>query len=734
TQRVVTGGTPGNLKDRIAALQQRATSPQPSSSSSTSSSLSSSFSSPSTASANANAGASGSALRDRIAKFEQKGGLQTREGSAARKRGELYGNRIASVPKPASPPSSLGRLNPNVSPLALSTSLSADADADADASLGNGETGNTSPVRKRCISTSVLDDTASARVRSSIHGATIDEDEGDDAEPQTSPVKSIFAIDDPQDRPPRRNSVSSVNASRGSISLSARSGDAASPSRSPVLAPNSPLPKQGEPVAFEENSGDNASEVFDTPPSCIDNDPASGSALPPEHMSSEAIPPQDNDAVELNASEDPREAPRDPEDDEESAKTPVMSAFALSSIALRNETGPPPANNTQELTVGDEAGHSETPTSSPSPLIATLETGERTFHEPHKYVVVKPSASEDVSVTGVLGGALDVSFHDETNNANEAQNSNGKVPESEVEVESEDISKAKESMDSSRTTTPSNDGSSRRSPPSPLPIAQDGSYVEPSVEPRAAPKSFHAIVFRKTQEPVAALPRVRAPVSTQTVNIARQRAEHGELPTPDSPDLSLLMAQAAQLEQRLMGGDDGEEDAPVPSRAETPDASLQFPRMEALGNASDPPPPLKHWSNSTNSSGPGSVHPQAQNGGQNTSRESWSWASAESSEDSVPVLTPPSPSFDLATPPFFDATRTPDVEEPDEAGSEFGAESRRSFGSVLSSPGRSARKKVQSMSRASHGVLGRMLSRAGRSASTLALPGEYPLPRFSFSC
>ncbi|TDL24986.1 hypothetical protein BD410DRAFT_71607 [Rickenella mellea] len=97
--------TPGNLKERIAALQQRSTSPHHGQQQQTS---------PGTAQTSSSSGNDitppRGSLRDKIAKFEKKGGIPVPRGSfglgaptpapadaALRRRGELYGNRIPSV-------------------------------------------------------------------------------------------------------------------------------------------------------------------------------------------------------------------------------------------------------------------------------------------------------------------------------------------------------------------------------------------------------------------------------------------------------------------------------------------------------------------------------------------------------------------------------------------------------------------------------------------------------------
>lgn len=117
---------PVNLKERIAALQQRNVSPNQHSSTIASKGI------PTTGTGT---------LRDKIAKFEEKGGIPVPRGSfamgvpppstdgvAAKKRGELYGNRIQGLGRPNGPP-----VSRSGSPMPLD--------------------GDTPNPRKRCIST-----------------------------------------------------------------------------------------------------------------------------------------------------------------------------------------------------------------------------------------------------------------------------------------------------------------------------------------------------------------------------------------------------------------------------------------------------------------------------------------------------------------------------------------------------------------------------------------------------
>ncbi|KAI6008654.1 hypothetical protein EDC04DRAFT_2553129, partial [Pisolithus marmoratus] len=116
---------PVNLKERIAALQQRNVSPNQH---------------PSTQIGSKGIPTPGT-LRDKIAKFEEKGGVPVPRGSfamgvpsplaesaTAKRRGELYGNRIQGLGRPSGPP-----VSRSASPMPLD--------------------GDTPNPRKRCIST-----------------------------------------------------------------------------------------------------------------------------------------------------------------------------------------------------------------------------------------------------------------------------------------------------------------------------------------------------------------------------------------------------------------------------------------------------------------------------------------------------------------------------------------------------------------------------------------------------
>jgi hypothetical protein len=225
SQRVV---TPVNLKERIAALQQRTTSPNSSSNGSGQRSNSSISHSPS------------GKLRDRIAKFEEKGGIPVPRGSfglgapptqdGPRKRGELYGNRLKSIA--AGPPPTARR--------GLSLAL------------GDGQ------PRKRCVSASQLD--YSGRVDPTTPSTpAFSEDDGGDISPL--PTSATFDVSrGSQTGMPRRQSIaggicaldrSSLIQSAGDAKLSVKTGDDLTiPSRTgedkPSLSPRSPLASKSQ--------------------------------------------------------------------------------------------------------------------------------------------------------------------------------------------------------------------------------------------------------------------------------------------------------------------------------------------------------------------------------------------------------------------------------------------------------------------------------------------------------
>ncbi|THH12012.1 hypothetical protein EW145_g280 [Phellinidium pouzarii] len=739
SQRVVTGA-PVNLKERIAALQQRVASTSPQSSSSLSASPSSfAFTSPSISTTNV----SGFALRERIAKFEEKGAVPV---PRVQKRGELYGNRITSVDRsaPSSPPSALSRLGVN---------RDLTGDGRRSASTTEGDIGDGSPARKRCISTSVLEDFKTSSTRSfaiptSATSDSIDEfeREGDEA---ASPVKRHFVSDTLQteNRLSRRNSVSGANAlgsKGGNIHLPQTSEDLPTPSGGLLTPLVQDISEDEVPREHSSRSDDDDDDAENhakfTSALSDQNSKGSNVILNPivkEDMIDRADRRSQQHQVHIDA------------EDEDLVKTPAVSTFDKSSVAMTRVLDESSAAELSDIPMPGSA--------LPSPFTASFEVGERAYHEMQKYVVVSPSQSAKNSIanrpdkrddqisTAIRNTQLENSEFariDETPPRSLMQPKEDSKKDTIIEdKENLESSGTVESIDGTRhaasnSFSESNGSSSRRRPPSPITIIQDKHYVEPSLELKTGPKSFHAVVHRKKEQVHTATATVPLPrtihfpaLEAQVITVRQNAGECLDPDSPGSPDLSALVAQALYLEQHLMDGQGSASLPPhVPNLESDPKANvisqtsqIDFPpgtsAHEVLGSTIDlvsPTPPPK------------GSHASAQN--RESSRTTWSWSSGQaSSEDSAPVHTPPSPTFDLTTPLFYDGNEHADdhifearvlsVEPPDED------ESRRSISSILSSPERSARKKVLSISRSTTNF-GRLLARAGCSSSTIGFPDD----------
>lgn len=405
-------------------------------------------------------------------------------------------------------------------------------------------------------------------------------------------------------------------------------------------------------------------------------------------------------------------------DDESSVKTPVVSSFSPSVVA----TPDPGQELTLDVPNGDRSPTdvSSLNTTSPSPYSGSLEIGERAYSEKHAYVVVPPLSFKDATTAN----ASDPRAGRETNTTEKPDDSQGNISSANEPVSALGISGTNENRASTETVSipnsvalptdsaekspisPQATGSSlssrRRSPPAPLPLQSNGAYSELSLDPKTGPKSFHVVVHGKqtqTAPPssVVALPRTVAPRAQ--VVVVRPNTEPD---TPGSPDLSALVAQAMFLEQRLLGG---ESDVNTP-RADT-DTFESAQSKAGLTDTSDEsqvafPHNEGHAQQSGNAPAPPTNDLNLRTSSKDTSasRKSLSWSSENaSSEDSVPILTPPP----LTEEPENTALERKEHDEP---------EGRQSLSSIMSSP----RKKVLSL-----------FSRTGRSGSTLELPGTFLL-------
>lgn len=737
--RVAGNGSPGNLKDRIAALQQRAASTTPSPTSTPApiniptSSSSGLLSSPS-ASSN-----TGNALRDRIAKFEKKGGvpvprgsfglgapppqqLPTREGDASRKKGELYGNRIASVQRQitgdsensgsSSPPTSIRRQYTGGTALGLGRPRNSTDEANADI-----------PLRKRCISTSGLEkpETSVSTARpADITNTTAFEDGTGGSGTAFSTVR-LFTTDD------NNGEAQPLVAPRFGRSVSASPAIGSSAPEESSIAVTPPTPDLGQ-----INSGATLQKAMEPEPESKDDTEKSQSddqiaidhSKPVSDLAKEILnenaaedSAKVNSAVKVEAPEDNVATPGEVEEDP--AKTPVVSAFPASStvppvqgteVSLKGTTTSPVVK-LQDVTTENESVCSDpssisTPTS--SPLHASLEISERVYHEAQKFVVVQPSGSSDTTIANVLEqheaatksakASLEAVSSSSVLGQNEGRASTDTINGS--DVRSTSGTEKAPPIPPATISIPSR----RRDPPSPLSLSPDkqDQDSEPPLSLKTAPKSFSAVIHGKTQASFPSttvsiqLPRAVPP---SQVVILRERAKeetHAEPSTPGSPELSSLVAQAMFLEQQL------EEDTVIAASSVAPTKKTT---IDTSSSKPEPPKVITEPVSAVNDDVRGAP-----------SRQGSGWSSENaSSVDSAPVLTPPSPTFDLGS--AFD-TRDLGLN----LGLESPDDSRRSMSmsSVLSSPGRSSvRKKVINMSRNSIRRLGR------RSSSTLALPGKY---------
>ncbi|KAL5529592.1 hypothetical protein ACEPAG_5577 [Sanghuangporus baumii] len=751
THRVV---TPVNLKERIALLQQRAASNSSASHASAASptspgvSLTTSVSASSSA-ANSPAGSSNSALRERIAKFEQKGGVpvprgsfgigappppveQTHEGRAARKRGELYGNRIANVnnrsrPGQMSPPSALRpHLTGNAAVSAASSrSLTLSPSVSESSALDVPRDG--SPVRKRSVSTSNLTTKRPASAifptADSIMLGTFEEGgSADDDAPMSGAL--LFASGEPQEQPQasRRISISGADAMHSISSDS--SFDAVQSSllnETDDIQPSQTRPSEEEKVP----------EPASTPQSSGDDHQKDGSE---QRADSVALSPREAPSPEVVAAEQIGTEQLGVMDDESSVETPIVASFSpsLTNVSIENTA------NLDGLDIPSEdpaLSDVSTPfTDSSSPLNASFEIGERVYCETSKPFVISPSGSNDSTIASVLEQESEITTgsvgsQESAISENKTVSVLGISGTDESRGSTETVSpttiSTRTDIAEKRPLSPQSTGSSsvrRRSPPAPLVIQHEKEYSEPSLDPRIGPKSFHAVVHGRTTVPVRANSGESLPKTTfSRPQVPLARPHDGMPDTPASPDLSTLVAQAMYLEQRLVSG---EADAGTPkpevttfqqdsrSQMGIDSQSVQashvtFPRSHETNDEVPAPPPKSRDART--------LSQLATNVGSGQ-RKSWSRSSGNaSSEDSVPVLTPPSPTFDLTEPPLFEEPQQipalgVGVNIADEHGE---VEGRRSISSVLSSPGRSARKKVLSL-----------FSRSGHSNSTLTLPAR----------
>ncbi|KAH9952028.1 hypothetical protein B0H21DRAFT_10340 [Amylocystis lapponica] len=120
------------------------------------------------------------------------------------------------------------------------------------------------------------------------------------------------------------------------------------------------------------------------------------------------------------------------------------------------------------------------------------------------------------------------------------------------------------------------------------PISPADAFQEPSLTPKAGPKSFHAVVHRKVSRPAELLPGSQVPPRARTPNSqSSSSAPHPSRKAPviaqhesmDLSDLAALLANAALLEQQLAGGGPPTRKSSLPpSKVDEPVPELRHPQ------------------------------------------------------------------------------------------------------------------------------------------------------------
>ncbi|KAI6103595.1 hypothetical protein F5141DRAFT_216501 [Pisolithus sp. B1] len=528
---------PVNLKERIAALQQRNVSPNQH---------------PSTQVASKGIPIAGTGtLRDKIAKFEEKGGVPVPRGNfamgvpspltenaAAKKRGELYGNRIQGLGRPNGPP-----VSRSGSPMPLD--------------------GDAPNPRKRCISTG---GTLSSPLTTFVSG---------DSVPPLPNSATLPA--------PRRNSLA-VNFSLGRRAVSAgcegSSNGLDSPSSSPLLHPS----------PAEEPDSVFAATVTTplTPPS-----------LPPETsdvlVSAEpaTLSQQEEDAEESTAEEEFVSFMAEPEQStlpDGSTPTPDVDTAPLDDKPDSDIISPDTKSNSDAIPLDCELSSS---------------TGERSAKQGSlldSSVVVQPadtvlqSISSTEPPTATLADSAPCSLPSATTNE---QVDTVSGPEAASIPAAPTIASHSEDqpIGTAPVSTTGSNGQDAARPPSP--------DLKPKVTPLEKKTTFKAVVHRKVTEtttaavpasslaapPIPQVPKVRRSAVTTVTNSLSNQAP-GEL--------TILLEEAALLELRLTGGDASE--SLDPSSLKTPtSATFQCdPRSESATTLTEqkpvsPSPDIDHF-------------------------------------------------------------------------------------------------------------------------------------------
>ncbi|KAI6005443.1 hypothetical protein EDD15DRAFT_637296 [Pisolithus albus] len=524
---------PVNLKERIAALQQRNVSPNQH---------------PSTQVASKGIPIAGTGtLRDKIAKFEEKGGVPVPRGSfamgvpstltenaaAAKKRGELYGNRIQGLGRPNGPP-----VSRSGSPMPLD--------------------GNAPNPRKRCISTGGA---LSSPLTTCISG---------DAVPPPLPNGATLPV-------PRRNSLA-VNFSLGRRAVSAGcegpSDGLDSPSSSPLPHP-SPAEEPDSVIAA-------AVDTPHTPPS-----------LPPESsevsVSAEpATPSQEEDAEESTAEEEFVSFETEPEQSirpDESTPTPDMDTALSDDKSTSEVASPDTKSKSDAILLHRETSSAMGETAVENGLLSdgsvvTQSTPAVPQSIPSIEPVTMPPADP---VPRSLSSAA---TNEEANTVSSfAAESIPAAPVSASHSENQPVKAAP-------VIAAGSEGQDKACPPSP--------DLKPKVAPSMEKKTtFKAVVHRKVTGPPAATAPASSLAAPPTSPVPKVRRSAVTTVTPSlsnqAPgELTILLEEAALLELKLTGGDASESLDPSSLKTPTSATFQSDPRSESAITLTErkPVPPL----------------------------------------------------------------------------------------------------------------------------------------------
>lgn len=610
-----------NLKDRIAALQQRnASAPQPGLEPgvTTTTSVPGRIALP-----------GASSLRDKIANFEKKGAVPVPRGrfgesapasgeAALKKRGELYGNRVPELAKSTGEAALLVRKRTVSSHTARSYSISKP--------LVPTLTGNTPPLPP--LQPQFTGDWAgfsAARYPSTFD--PLDRRAVSDVLPHT-PAFSDFRVEEPLMEGEVEEKVEENDVNIASVGVSE--------ARHIVSAPSQVL-REDSIVVTESESLPTPTTVASPPDEVISEVLQSEDAVPEQRPEVLLAPPTEDVLAQvtqpyspLAESEAHDVTPTQPEpqvelDESASVQTITFPTAQSPSVTTpTDDVSPPPSaplslntdtsgsSGTEDISAGSEELH--TPSDNMSFQTAESPLDAKAVEEP-----LTPDVSDAVFVTEppqVVSAAVAHTFLVPASSQPSPTLTETPVPV--VTIESP-VDRATDLPDSPLTAKPKPAPIVAPPPQPTAPIPAPSSPTENAMlERRTARKSFHAVVHHKVVESIPAEPAPPVPAAASAARLLRKKT-NPSFPAqkstprrvvsqayvePDSPslsDLAGLVADAALLEEALASPAAAKKSSRAPARAPPgPPAarqsrSLERPRpaeirvQDAQGSTISPP-------------------------------------------------------------------------------------------------------------------------------------------------